>query len=245
MILEMKLDPRTKLVIVLVLSTLALVYNNIKVLAMILFSSVAIALVMNSKLMPIFNRIKKLIGVMIAISFVQSIFIRTGVPLIKFNEIILLTDYGLIKSMEFILRLAIIIVSAAIITTSTYREIIQGLVQWHCPYEISFMSSIAIRFLPIFKEEMTDMVTAIQLRGIDLKNVKLREKLNIYRYILMPIVINSVLKAKELSAAMEMRGFRAYPKRTSYKLLEMKIIDFFIIAISFILLLMIIFRGGI
>lgn len=227
----MKLDPRTKLAIVLVLSTFALIYDDIGMLAMILMCSIAIAIVMQSGLIPILIRLKKIIGVMIAIAIVQSIFTKTGMPLIKFKDVVIITDYGLIKSVEFILRLAIIIVSAAIITTSTYREIIQGLVQWHCPYEIAFMVSIAIRFLPIFKEEMIDMVTAIQLRGIDLKKVKLKDKLKVYKYILIPIVINTIIKAKELSAAMEMRGFRAYPHRTSYKMLKMQKIDFLIIGI--------------
>jgi len=103
------------------------------------------------------------------------------------------------------------------------------------------MVSIAIRFLPVFKEEMVDMVIAIQLRGIDFKKVKLNQKLKIYKYILVPIVINSVLKAKELSVAMEMRGFRAYPSRTSYRMLKMQAIDYIIIGlcIGTILLLII------
>jgi energy-coupling factor transport system permease protein len=195
---------------------------------------------MQSSLISILARMRKLVGVMLAIAAVQSLFIRTGNPLINIWGITLLTDYGLIKSLEFFLRLGIIIVSAAIITTSTSREIIQGLVQWHCPYEIAFMVSIAIRFLPVFKEEMVDMVIAIQLRGIDFKKVKLNQKLKIYKYILVPIVINSVLKAKELSVAMEMRGFRAYPSRTSYRMLKMQVIDYIIIGLCIVTILFLI-----
>jgi len=195
---------------------------------------------MQSSLISILARMRKLVGVMLAIAAVQSLFIRTGNTLINIWGITLLTDYGLIKSLEFFLRLGIIIVSAAIITTSTSREIIQGLVQWHCPYEIAFMVSIAIRFLPVFKEEMVDMVIAIQLRGIDFKKVKLNQKLKIYKYILVPIVINSVLKAKELSVAMEMRGFRAYPSRTSYRMLKMEVIDYIIIGLCIVTILFLI-----
>lgn len=245
MISELKLDPRTKLTVVLVLSTYALIYNSIKALGVICICSAVIAIAMNSKLVPILFRIKKVLAAMVAIAIVQSVFIKTGDPLLSINNIIFLTDYGLIKSLEFILRIAIIIVSAAIITTSTSREIIQGLVQWYCPYEIAFMASVAIRFLPIFKDEITDMVTAIQLRGINLKKVKINDKLKIYRYMLVPIVINTVLKAKELSAAMEMRGFKAYAQRTSYKSLKMKKIDVLIISISVASLIIITFRGEI
>lgn len=240
MISTSKVDPRAKLVIVIILSTLAITYNDIQHLLAILIISIIISFFMQSSLISILARMRKLVGVMLAIAAVQSLFIRTGNPLINIWGIILLTDYGLIKSLEFFLRLGIIIVSAAIITTSTSREIIQGLVQWHCPYEIAFMVSTAIRFLPVFKEEMCDMVIAIQLRGIDFKKVKLNQKLKIYKYILVPIVINSILKAKELSVAMEMRGFRAYPSRTSYRMLKMQVIDYIIIGLCIVTILFLI-----
>ena len=94
------------------------------------------------------------------------------------------------------------------------------------------MVSIAIRFLPIFKEEMTDSIIAIQLRGIDLKGCKTRDKIKIYKYIFLPIVINSILKARELASAMEMRGFRAYSERTSFRKLKMERSDYIIISTS-------------
>lgn len=234
MTLNSKLDPRTKIVIVLSLSTLSLIYDDISMLIVFLSISCLCSVLMNSNLIAILVRLKKLICVMAAIAIVQSLFIKTGNPILKIGTFTLLTDYGIIKSLEFVLRLGIIIVSAAIITTSSSREIVQGLVQWRCPYEIAFMVSVAIRFLPIFKEEMTDMVIAIQLRGIDLKRVKLEKKIKVYKYILFPIVTNSILKAKELSTAMEMRGFRAYPSRTSYMTLKMQNIDYIVIIISFI-----------
>ena len=234
MTLNSKLDPRTKIVIVLSLSTLSLIYDDISMLIVFLSISCLCSVLMNSNLIAILVRLKKLICVMAAIAIVQSLFTKTGNPIIKIGTFTLLTDYGIVRSLKFVLRLGIIIVSAAIITTSSSREIVQGLVQWRCPYEIAFMVSVAIRFLPIFKEEMTDMVIAIQLRGIDLKRVELKKKIKVYKYILFPIVTNSILKAKELSTAMEMRGFRAYHSRTSYMTLKMQNTDYILIAISFV-----------
>lgn len=228
------IDPRTKLLQVLILSTLALVYNKLSMLSLILFAAVVIALINKINIIAILVRIKKLIRIIILIALLQSLLTNKGAPILQFGNIILFTDYGIIKSVEFVLRLGIIIVSASIITTSSSRQIIQGLIQWHCPYEIAFMVSIAIRFLPIFKEEMTDMIIAIQLRGIELKKVKFSKKTQVYKYILIPITINSVIKAKELAAAMEMRGFRAYPKRSSYMILHMQSYDYVIIALSII-----------
>lgn len=229
-----KMDPRPKLVIILLLSTLALIYYDVFILSIVLFISLIIAILIKSNLSAVLFKLKKIIILMAAIAIVQSLFMKTGNPILKLGKITVITDYGIIKSLEFILRISIIIVSATILTTSTSREIVQGLIQWKCPYEIAFMVSIAIRFLPIFKEEMADMVTAIQLRGIDLKKVKFREKIKIYKYILLPITTNSILKARDLSSSMEMRAFRAYPIRTNYMVLKMQRNDYIVIAMCII-----------
>ncbi|HHZ00690.1 MAG TPA: energy-coupling factor transporter transmembrane protein EcfT [Tissierellia bacterium] len=238
------IDPRTKLIQVLILSTLALIYNEISILLIILFTAIIIGFINNVNFISIISRLKKLLKIIFMIALIQSLLTNMGNPLLKIGKLMVFTDYGIIKALEFILRMGIIIVSAAIITTSSSREIIQGLIQWKCPYEIAFMVSVAIRFLPIFKEEMTDMITAIQLRGIDLKKVKFDKKLQVYKYILTPITVNSVMKAKELAAAMEMRGFRAYPKRTSYMVLKMQIFDYILLGLSIgAAILFIILRG--
>ena len=235
-----KMDPRPKLVIILLLSTLALIYDDIFILSIILLVSFLIAILIKSDLTAILFKLKKIIILMAAIAIAQSLFIKTGNPIIKLSNITVVTDYGIIRALEFILRISIIIVSAAILTTSTSREIVQGLIQWNCPYEIAFMVSIAIRFLPVFKEEMADMVIAIQLRGIDLKKVRLREKIKVYKYILLPIATNSILKARDLSSSMEMRAFRAYSTRTSYMVLKMQKNDYIVIGLSLMIALLLV-----
>lgn len=228
------LDPRTKLVMVLIISTLAIIYNDLLNLLALLILATIIAIAMKSDLISILKRIKKLLLLMIAIAFVQSISSKTGNIVLSIGGFILITDFGLIKALEFILRIGIIIISSVIITTSNSREIVQGLVQMKVPYEIAFMVSIAIRFLPIFRDEMVDKVVALQLRGVDLRKINFKEKIKIYKYLLLPITTNSILKAKELSIAMEMRGFRAYPQRTSFLVLKMRMMDYIIISISLI-----------
>ncbi|NLB32735.1 MAG: energy-coupling factor transporter transmembrane protein EcfT, partial [Tissierellia bacterium] len=125
------IDPRTKLIQVLILSTLALIYNKLSLLSLILFAAIVIACLNKINLISILIRFKKLVKMIIIIALVQSLLTKTGNPILKIGNFTLLTDYGLVKSLEFILRLGIIIVSAAIITTSSSREIIQGLIQWH------------------------------------------------------------------------------------------------------------------
>jgi len=118
------LDPRSKFIIVLVLSTLVLIYNDLLSLTIILTTATIIAYAMGSDLISIFKKLIRLIGVMSAIALVQSIFTKSGNPAISIGDLTILTDYGLFKALEFILRLGIMIISSVIINTSPSREII-------------------------------------------------------------------------------------------------------------------------
>ncbi len=234
-ILRQQVDPRTKLIMSLCLSSLGVIIQNAYILMMVLILSMMIASIFGSNLLSMFKRMHKMIGLVIMISIVQSIFLSSGKPLVSMGQVTLMTTGGLQKGIEFVLRMAIIIVSATIVTTSNSREMIQGLVQLKIPYEIAFMASIGIRFLPMLKEEVRDVMIAIQLRGIELEKIPLKTKIKIYSYLFMPIVASTIIKAQKLSIAMETRAFRAYPERTSYRVLKMSSLDHGVITLSLFL----------
>lgn len=226
------LDPRTKLVMVLCLSSLAVLIPNISVLVGVLLVSFLISIMLKGDLFPAFKQLQKLLWLIVIVAVAQSLFAPGGSVIVALGTFPLLTTGGLIKGAEFILRMAVIVVSATIVATSNYREIVQGLVQWKIPYEIAFMVSIAIRFLPMLTEEIKDVMLAIQLRGVELEKIPFKRRLQIYSYILTPIVIGTVIKAEKLATAMETRAFRAYPQRTSYMVLNMVSSDYMVIGFS-------------
>jgi len=225
----MNIDPRTKLVIVLCLSTLAIFVKDILFLSGILLITVIISLIFKINMLQIFEKIKRLLYVLLAIAIVQSVFSTEGQTLIWIGKLSILTTVGLQKGLEFIIRIMIIILSATIITTSNSREIVQGLVQWKLPYEIAFMASIGIRFLPILIEEIKDSLVAIQLRGVEIEKIPFKKRFYVYSYLFTPILVSTIIKAQKLSISIEMRGFRAYETRTSYIILKMSYVDYLII----------------
>ncbi len=225
----MNVDPRTKLVIVLCLSTLAIFVKDILFLSGILLITVIISLIFKINILQIFEKIKRLLYVLLAIAIVQSVFSTEGQTLIGIGKLSILTTVGLQKGLEFIIRIMIIILSATIITTSNSREIVQGLVQWKLPYEIAFMVSIGIRFLPILIEEIKDSLVAIQLRGVEIEKIPFKKRFYVYSYLFTPILVSTIIKAQKLSISIEMRGFRAYETRTSYIILKMSYVDYLII----------------
>lgn len=226
------LDPRVKLIIVLSLSTTAVFIKDVYYLGGILLISITISILFNSPLLSLINKFKRMLWLIVSLIFIQSIFIADGTSIITLGDITFLTIQGIMKGLQLVLRMLIIIISASIMATNTSREIVQGLVQWRIPYEIAFMVSIAIRFLPMLTDEIRDVVIAIQLRGIELEKIPLRKRIKIYSYVLMPIVANTMVKARKLSTAMEMRGFGVNENRTSYHTLQMRRIDYTVIVIT-------------
>ncbi|MCR3922185.1 MAG: energy-coupling factor transporter transmembrane protein EcfT [Firmicutes bacterium] len=231
MILATDLDPRAKLFFVLVISSLAVFLQNTFLLLLVFIVCLGAVAATGGSLGNMLKKFRKFFGIFIAVVLLQSIFTQQGQAILQLGDITLLTDFGLIRGMQTILRFLIIIASALVMTTSNSREIIQGLVQWKIPFEIAFMVSIAIRFLPLLREEATDMLTAIQLRGVNLKKIPLLKRIKMYSYLLLPLISSVMVKAQELSVAMEMRAFRAYPQRTSLRVLQLGRADYLVMVL--------------
>ena len=102
---------------------------------------------------------------------------------------------------------------------------INALSQMGLPYTFCFSLHIAIRFVPFFAEAFSQALTALQLRGIDLRRVPLRKKLRLYSSLLLPVVTDAVVQARRLVITMEARGFGALPKRTLYQEVTMNTLD--------------------
>jgi energy-coupling factor transport system permease protein len=236
-----RLDVRTKIIIVLCLSTPAVIIQDPYILTLLFVVSILLSLFTGSNLKMVFKKLSNIWYIFLILVLLQSIFVKSGQKLLSIGGLTILTAGGIIKGVEFILRLMIIIISATIMTTSNHKEIIQGLNQFKIPYEISFMVSVAIRFLPMLSSEIKNTLTAIQLRGIEIEKLKFFKRIRLYRYIFYPILINTVKKAHMLSIAMEARAFRAYPCRTSYLFLKFRAIDYIIIPVSLLLTVSIIF----
>jgi len=218
-------DPRTKLFLTACLSSSAVLMTD---LIYLLSVSVLLLIVFGINPLNIIKRIRILVTMIFFIAIMQSLFRHSGQVLAKIGTITILSADGVLSAAEFVLRMLIIITSASILTTASSREIIQGLVQWKLPYELAFMAAMGIRFLPVFADEFRNTLTAVQLRGIDLKKLPLRHKIEVYACLLQPVAAGALIKSKALSMSIEMRGFRRFPSRTAYSVLKLNAKDYII-----------------
>lgn len=245
----MSTDPRVKLLIIATFSTMSVLATDIVYLVFLFISIVFLDIVMKINIFSALKRLRFLLSLILFIVIMQSLFIKGGAVLINIGKLSLITSEGLVKGGEFALRMGIIIFASLVVMKSNAREMIDGLIKMKVPYEIAFMTSIAIRFLPQFKNEFTTRLNAVAIRGINIKKLSFKKKIKLYSYIIFPTVSGSIIKSKELALAMEVRAFRVYKKRTMLREYKLQLFDYlfiiFIIAYTLIFLYFMYTKGAI
>lgn len=223
-----ELDPRSKLVVVICISTLAIIYDDPKKLLLLLIFNMLMILLIVSDLKRGFQPLRKIFPMLMLLFLVQCLFTGRGTPVLMVHGIRIVTDVGLIMGLGVMLRIIIIIMSAMILLSSSERDFLLALVQWKIPYEIAFMVMVGLHFLPILREEAMNVYYAVQMRGTELQKTSTRQKLKLYTRMMLPIISGAIYRAEQMAIAMEARAFRAYPQRTYMRKLRLQKMDYFV-----------------
>lgn len=234
-----KFDPRSRIIIVFLISSAALMIRQLAPLLSLLLLTLLLCKLFYIPLLGSIKKLKKLWYFFFVLALVQSIFTSGGETLVSIGNFRVLTTLGLQSGISIITRMSIIIYSALIIASAPPLEIVYGLIAMKLPYEIAFMVLLAMKFLPLIKEEFADSIIAVQLAGAYLDKIPMKQKLSLYTYILTPSVIKALHRARYISLSMECRGFRAYPSRTNYCKLKMKRADYMAMLATAVCLLII------
>ena len=220
------LDPRTRLIAVTSITLIAVLVRDVLILAIAFACSIIFAALLGVNIIYVMIKLRRFFIIIIFAAFLQSIFVSAGTVLFEISGFVLLTSGGTSGGAMVLLRMSILLSCGAAIAVCGIRKNIQALIQMKLPYEIAFMVCVGIHFIPLMSREIQDSLIAVQLRGIDIKNIPVRRRIQVYTYILLPAAGSAIIKAQDLAAHIELRGFRAYNRRTSLTVLGMRIIDY-------------------
>ncbi len=217
-------DPRTRMAVVMVVSTLAVAIRDPVWLAGILLATCMALLALGGAGLTR-ARFARLAPLFAGLLVIQSVFASSGEPLLTAGPVTLVTTGGVVTGVSVILRMLIVIFSASLLVAADPMKIVRGLVHLRVPYELAFMVLLGVRFLPLLIEDFRDALTAIQLRGVNLREVPAGRRLALYRSVFLPVVVTSVMRAQKTATAMEARAFRACPQRTWAESLSLSWVD--------------------
>ena len=232
-----KLDPRTK-IITLVLYMIGLfLANNLTGYLFVTFFTIAIVLLSQISLLTIIKGIKPLM-IIIILTLGLHLFLTKGDVLWQWG-IFKISEQGLKQGIFMVLRLIYLVTITSLLTlTTTPIALTDGmekvLKMFYIPlaHELAMMMTIALRFIPTLIEETDKIMKAQMARGADFDSGGLLRRAKSLIPLLVPLFLSSFRRADDLAMAMEARCYRGGENRTRMKQLMMSSRDYF----AFILL---------
>jgi energy-coupling factor transport system permease protein len=193
-----RLDPRVKLLISLLLFVVSLLVRSVFQLALVLAFMLSIGGV--AKILRRISRTMLLTaGFSVFIFVINVIFTR-----------------NLSTSALYATRFVAIVVSTSLFfLTASPDELEQVMKAFHLPRDVVFAFVTAVRFIPVMMLDTLQIMDAQKSRGLELEKGNIIMRVRNMVPILIPLVVNSVIRSGELAEAMESRAYGAVPKPTS------------------------------
>lgn len=166
---------------------------------------------------------------------VQTAVVRDGTSIFLW-----ITDRGLDLGCHVALRLLTFAMPLMVILWVTRpTDLANAFVEvLHVPYKYAFTITTALRFVPIFSEEMDQIVEAQTARGVEYDSGNVFHRFRLMMPLMVPLLISSVSKADDTALAAEQRGFYLRTRESSFKRYPLRALDYVVIALGVALIVL-------
>ena len=131
-------------------------------------------------------------------------------------------------SLERLLTLLKVLVPLGVLmlTVTKLNDLANACVEvLHVPYRYAFTFTTALRFVPVFSQEMNAIMEAQTARGVEYDTRNPIKKLRLMLPLCVPLLISSVGKTDACALAAEQRGFYLRTRASSYKRYPLRVLD--------------------
>jgi energy-coupling factor transport system permease protein len=234
-----KLDPRAKIIFMVIVSTAVFMVQQIPVALVVLSVMFCLWFLARLPLSVLWSFIKVLLPIIGFLFVVQAVFYPGTTPLIKplipigrgYGQI---TLEGILFSVLLALRLISMIIMLPLVNFTTPVQVFAlGMVKMGLPYKLAYTMTTALNLVPILQGETGVIVDAQRLRAMQsFEKGKLGEKLRAYPALVTPLVIGSMRRAQMMAVAMDSRAFGASKSRTYLEDINLKPSDWVFIFLT-------------
>lgn len=232
-----KLDPRTKIVAVMLLGILAFRIESFVGIGALFMLFFALVLLSRLSMRILFRAVRPMVLFIAFIFLTQLFFSGGGKPFASF-WILKPSMIGLENGFNFAARFILLLLFAALLTASTDPSAITcGVEKMLRPlplrwlgissFELATMMNISIAFLPLLFERVERTKAAQAARGMDF----VRNPFHSIPALAIPLLWGVIRDAEELALAMESRGYQG-KNRTSIHEITMKKRDWITLVIT-------------
>jgi energy-coupling factor transport system permease protein len=234
------LDPRTKIISLLIIFIICLCFNHPLYMSAISLGVMLIAI--SAKALLNFWRLRFILILLIVFSTVMWPFFTKGAtPLWSWGPLHVSRE-SLLYGIAMGLRLATF-VGAGLIFLSTTRneELTNGLILMGVPYPIAFALSTALRLVPTFAGAGATIIQAQVSRGLDLESGSLFSRIGKFIPQAVPLFIYAIRHTNLLAMALESKGFSPESKRTLYYEPQMHKVDYAVLILLVTILIILLY----
>ena len=231
------LDPRTKLITVFIYLLLLFTVKDINgflIVAIFLSGVIKLAKI---PFKIVISCIKPLLFLLIA-TFIFQVLTNSG-DIVKSYGFITISRKGFYKALHLSSRIILLVIGGSVISfTTTSTDIMNGVDKILAPLkkfkvpvsDLSFISVIAIKFIPILIDETSRIINAQMARGTNFRSNIFSKGKNLMT-ILIPVFLSALDRSTAISEAMDSRCFKDTSNRTYRNTLEYTKIDYIAYAI--------------
>ena len=87
----------------------------------------------------------------------------------------------------------------------------------HVPYKYAFTFSSTVHFIPVFLNDMSNIMEAQTARGVEFDQGSILKKIGLMVPLCVPLLVSSVRKTNSAAIAAEVRGFNLRTRESGYK----------------------------
>jgi energy-coupling factor transport system permease protein len=220
-----RLDPRTKMISLLIVFIICLCFNHPLYMGVISLGVMLIAIY--AKAVLNFWRLRLILTLLILFSTVMWPFFAKGMtPLWSWGPLHM-SQESLLYGTAMGLRLATFVGSGLIfLSTTRNEELTNGLIRMGVPYPIAFALSTALRLVPTFAGVGATIIQAQIARGLDLESGSILSRIGKFIPQAVPLFIYAIRHTNLLAMALESKGFSPESKRSLYYEPQMHKVDY-------------------
>lgn len=243
-----RLDARTKLILTIVYAVTLFFCSDLWLFAL---ATIALVVYIGCSHVPISFMLKglKVIWIFILFTAIFNLFGGKGTVLWRFWHLSV-TKEGLMTTLKVTFRLIYLILGSSVMTYTTMPMSLAAGLESLCGFlkkirvpvaEMAMMLTIALRFIPIFMEELDKIMKAQLSRGADFESGNLFKRIKCYIPVFIPLFVSAIRRATELAQAMDSRCFHGGEGRTRMHPLKYTWCDFVVYGILIMYVCVIVF----
>lgn len=223
-----RLDPRSKLVAMILLILIVFWANN-PITNLILFVATGIFVALSEVPLSFFIKGLRSMFFLIAFTTLFQLFFISGGDVWFEVGFIKITSHGIEQAGIIFCRFVLIIFFSTLLTLTTMplslatavESLLGPLKRFKVPvHEIGLMLSMSLRFVPTLMDDTIRIMNAQKARGVDFGEGNIIQKVKAMIPILIPLFATSLKRADSLATAMEARGYQGGNGRSQYRQLN-------------------------